>query len=166
MFFLLSYLLPVTSDTEVSPNHKLFFTLYLPLSLFLFNISVARTVSSVVILIIAILKISFTYFLLLNKAENFHFSRMFSLTHQIIFSFFFFHLYQIFNKDNIFCFPVNYMVIENLERYDTFFGDSLKVECPTGSGNLMRLGEVARELSFRLSKIFLPGPDGHRPCHG
>lgn len=61
---------------------------------------------------------------------------------------------------------VNYMIIENLERYDTFFGDGLKVECPTGSGNLMRLGDVARELSSRLTKLFLPGPDGHRPCHG
>uniref|UniRef100_A0A0B7B421 Mannosylglycerate hydrolase MGH1-like glycoside hydrolase domain-containing protein n=1 Tax=Arion vulgaris TaxID=1028688 RepID=A0A0B7B421_9EUPU len=62
--------------------------------------------------------------------------------------------------------PMNYMIIENLERYDTFFGESLKVECPTGSGNLMRLGEVARELSDRLVKLFLPGADGHRPCHG
>ncbi|XP_012945128.1 uncharacterized protein YMR196W [Aplysia californica] len=62
--------------------------------------------------------------------------------------------------------PMNYMVIENLERYDTFFGDSLKVECPTGSGNTMRLGDVARELSARLAKVFLPGSDGARPCHG
>lgn len=62
--------------------------------------------------------------------------------------------------------PMNYMVIENLERYDTFFGDSLKVECPTGSGNLMRLKEVAKELSLRLAKLVLPGQDGHRPCHG
>ncbi|KAH9524272.1 hypothetical protein Btru_054000 [Bulinus truncatus] len=62
--------------------------------------------------------------------------------------------------------PMNYMIIENLERYDTFFGDSLKVECPTGSGTVMRLRDIASELSARLGKIFVPGPDGHRPCHG
>jgi hypothetical protein len=61
---------------------------------------------------------------------------------------------------------VNYLLIENLRRYDYFFGDSLKVECPTGSGKWMRLTDVAHELSIRLSKLFFPDPRGVRPCHG
>ena len=44
-------------------------------------------------------------------------------------------------------FPVNYLLIEALERYDHFYGDTLQVECPTGSGRMMNLGEVARELA-------------------
>jgi mannosylglycerate hydrolase MGH1-like protein len=63
-------------------------------------------------------------------------------------------------------FPLNYLLIEALERYDHFYGDSLKVECPTGSGRFMTLGEVARELSARLASIFLPDEEGRRPCHG
>ncbi|MGE5234867.1 MAG: MGH1-like glycoside hydrolase domain-containing protein [Acidobacteriota bacterium] len=63
-------------------------------------------------------------------------------------------------------FPVNYLLIEALERYDHFFGDTLKVECPTGSGRLMTLREVAVELAGRLVSIFLPDAHGRRPCHG
>ena len=63
-------------------------------------------------------------------------------------------------------FPVNYLLIEALERYDHFYGDTLKVECPVGSGTMMTLGEVARELSRRLVRMFLPDADGRRPCHG
>ncbi len=63
-------------------------------------------------------------------------------------------------------FPMNYLIVEALERYHHFYGDGLKVECPTGSGRTMNLGEVAQEISARLSGIFLPGPDGRRPCHG
>ena len=63
-------------------------------------------------------------------------------------------------------FPVNYLLIEALERYHHFYGDSLTVECPTGSGRRMNLGDVAKELSRRLSAIFLPGAEGGRPCHG
>ena len=48
-------------------------------------------------------------------------------------------------------FPLNYLLIEALERYDHFYGDSLKVQYPTGSGRMLRLGEVAAELSGRLS---------------
>ena len=62
-------------------------------------------------------------------------------------------------------FPVNYLLIEALERYDHFYGDAFRVECPVGSGQMMTLGEVARELSSRLVRIFLPDADGHRPCH-
>ena len=59
--------------------------------------------------------------------------------------------------------PINYLLVEALERYHFFYGDSLKVECPTGSGNLMNLGEVAHEIKRRLASIFLPGKDGTRP---
>ncbi|HEU4565245.1 MAG TPA: hypothetical protein VFS05_11370 [Gemmatimonadaceae bacterium] len=63
-------------------------------------------------------------------------------------------------------FPVNYLLIEALERYDHFYGDALRVECPVGSGRTLTLGAVARELSARLTRIFLPDQSGHRPCHG
>jgi hypothetical protein len=63
-------------------------------------------------------------------------------------------------------FPINYLIVEALERYDHFYGDSLKVECPTGSGRMMSLSEVACFLSRRLASIFLPDRQGRRPCHG
>jgi hypothetical protein len=63
-------------------------------------------------------------------------------------------------------FPVNYLLIEALERYHHFYGDDLAVECPAGSGRLMNLRQVARELSARLSAIFMPGDSGRRACHG
>lgn len=62
-------------------------------------------------------------------------------------------------------FPLNYLLIESLERYHHFYGNSVKVECPTGSGRWMNLKEVATELSSRLTKIFLPDEEGKRPCH-
>ncbi|MEM6331210.1 MAG: glucosidase [Planctomycetota bacterium] len=63
--------------------------------------------------------------------------------------------------------PTNYLLIEALERYHEFYGDSLKVECPSGSGAEMNLAEVAGELNRRLTRLFLPGDaQGHRPCHG
>jgi hypothetical protein len=63
-------------------------------------------------------------------------------------------------------FPVNYLLIEALERYHHFFGESLRVECPTGSGRLLNLRGVAREIAGRLVRIFLPDENGRRPCHG
>jgi hypothetical protein len=63
-------------------------------------------------------------------------------------------------------FPINYLVVEALERYHHFYGDDLTVECPLGSGRRMNLREVAQELARRLGAIFLPGSDGRRPCHG
>jgi hypothetical protein len=63
-------------------------------------------------------------------------------------------------------FPLNFLLIEALERYHHFYRDTLKVECPTGSGRYMTLRDVADELATRLCRIFLPGPDGRRPCHG
>lgn len=62
--------------------------------------------------------------------------------------------------------PINYLIVEALERYHHFYGDDLKVECPTGSGKLMTLGEVAQELARRMTTIFLRDVDGVRPCHG
>jgi hypothetical protein len=63
-------------------------------------------------------------------------------------------------------FPVNYLLIEALQRYHHFYGDELQVECPTGSGRRMSLAQVAAELSRRLASLFLPDADGRRPCHG
>jgi hypothetical protein len=63
-------------------------------------------------------------------------------------------------------FPVNYLLIEALERYHHFYGDTLKVACPTGSGQIMNLKEVAREIGRRLTRPFLPDAQGRRPCHG
>jgi hypothetical protein len=63
-------------------------------------------------------------------------------------------------------FPIKYLLIEALERYDHFYGDALKVECPAGSENMMSLSEVAEELSRRHARIFLPDENGERPVHG
>jgi len=63
-------------------------------------------------------------------------------------------------------FPLNYLLIEALERYHHFFGEELRVECPTGSGRRVSLNEVARELDSRLARLFLPDGEGRRPCHG
>jgi len=63
-------------------------------------------------------------------------------------------------------FPLNYLLIEALERYHHFYGDELRVECPVGSGRTMNLSEVARELQGRLARIFLRDAAGRRPCHG
>ena len=63
-------------------------------------------------------------------------------------------------------FPVNYLLVEALERYHHFYGDSLQIDCPTGSGRMMNLQQVADELRRRLASIFLPDRDGRRPCHG
>ncbi len=61
-------------------------------------------------------------------------------------------------------FPVNYLLIESLHRYHHFYGDDLRVECPTGSGRLMNLDEVAGELTRRLCSLFLPDASGRRPA--
>lgn len=62
-------------------------------------------------------------------------------------------------------FPVNYLIIEALETYHEFYGDTFKVVCPVGSGNEMSLKEVAEELAKRLSKIFLPDESGNRAAN-
>ena len=63
-------------------------------------------------------------------------------------------------------FPLNYLLLEALERYHHFYGDSFQVEFPTGSGNLLNLDQVAHELGGRLLKLFLPDAQGRRPCFG
>ena len=63
-------------------------------------------------------------------------------------------------------FPMNFLIVEALQRFDYFYRGELKVELPTGSGRVMTLGEAATELSRRLIGIFLRGADGRRPVHG
>ncbi len=63
-------------------------------------------------------------------------------------------------------FPVNYLLIESLQKFHHYYGDDLKVECPTGSGTMMNLWEVSQELSRRLSHIFLKDSQGKRPVFG
>ena len=63
-------------------------------------------------------------------------------------------------------FPVNYLIIESLQKFHWYFGDDLKVECPTGSGQVMSLWDVAAELSRRLTHIFLRTANGRRPVYG
>jgi len=63
-------------------------------------------------------------------------------------------------------FPVNYLLIEALERYGHFYGDSLRVECPTGSGRMLNLEQVAKYLAQRMNNVFMPDARGRRPVHG
>jgi hypothetical protein len=62
-------------------------------------------------------------------------------------------------------FPVNYLLVESLQKFHHFHGEALTVECPTRSGRHLDLGSVAAELSRRLTRIFLRGADGRRPVH-
>src|SRR5262249_42358652 len=59
--------------------------------------------------------------------------------------------------------PVNYLIIESLQKFHHYYGDDFKVECPSGSGKFVTINEVASELSRRLSRLFLKGEDGQRP---
>lgn len=63
-------------------------------------------------------------------------------------------------------FPVNFMLLEALEKYHHFYGDSLTVELPRGSGNLVTLDKAADDIAKRLINIFLPDENGNRPVHG
>ena len=63
-------------------------------------------------------------------------------------------------------FPVNFLIVESLQRFHHYLGPEFTVECPTGSGVFMSLAEVADEISRRLTRTFLRGPDGRRPVHG
>jgi hypothetical protein len=62
--------------------------------------------------------------------------------------------------------PVNALIIRALLNYFSYYGHSFKIECPTGSGNLMNLFEVAREIANRLTRIFLRDETGRRPVFG
>ncbi|MGE5569686.1 MAG: MGH1-like glycoside hydrolase domain-containing protein [Rhodospirillales bacterium] len=63
-------------------------------------------------------------------------------------------------------FPLNYLLIEALERYHHFYSDSLKVECPTGSGRWVNLRQVACDLEARLRRIYTPDEHGQAPWQG
>ncbi len=62
--------------------------------------------------------------------------------------------------------PVNAILIRALLNYYLYYGDTFKIECPTGSGKLMNLFEVAKEIADRLGRIFIQGEDGRRPVYG
>jgi hypothetical protein len=62
--------------------------------------------------------------------------------------------------------PVNALIIRALLQYHAFYGDDFRVECPTGSGNLMTLYEVSQELGSRLETIFTRDEQGRRPVYG
>jgi hypothetical protein len=63
-------------------------------------------------------------------------------------------------------FPVNYLLIESLQKFHHYYGEDFKVECPTHSGTESDLWQVAAEISRRLARIFLRGEDGRRPVYG
>jgi hypothetical protein len=63
-------------------------------------------------------------------------------------------------------FPMNFLFLESLQKFHHYFGDSLQVECPAGSGERKNLWEVSLDLERRLIRIFLRGPDGRRPVFG
>ncbi|MBL8529690.1 MAG: glucosidase, partial [Burkholderiales bacterium] len=63
-------------------------------------------------------------------------------------------------------FPLNLLLIEALQKHHYFLGDGFKVECPTGSGHVGTLWDVATDLSYRLIKLFLRDENGRRPVHG
>ena len=63
-------------------------------------------------------------------------------------------------------FPITYLLIEALERFHHFYGEDLTVELPTGSGRRVTLLEASREIAKRMTRLFEPDENGHRPCHG
>jgi hypothetical protein len=62
--------------------------------------------------------------------------------------------------------PVNALIIRALLNFYLYYGDNFKIECPTGSGNMMNLFEVCREIADRLARIFLQDENGRRPVYG
>ncbi len=63
-------------------------------------------------------------------------------------------------------FPVNFLILESLQKFHHYLGDDFKVECPAGSGVMLNLWEVAQEISMRMTKIFLKDGQGKRPVFG
>jgi hypothetical protein len=63
-------------------------------------------------------------------------------------------------------FPVNFLIIESLQKFHYYYGDEFKIECPTGSGIFLTINEVAAELGRRLARLFLRGKDDRRPVYG
>jgi len=63
-------------------------------------------------------------------------------------------------------FPVNFLLIETLQKFHHYYSDDFLVECPTGSGQMLTLWQISQELASRLMGLFLRGPDGRRPVYG
>ncbi len=63
-------------------------------------------------------------------------------------------------------FPINYLLIESLQKFHHYYGDDFKVECPTGSGQFLTLDQIANELSNRLISLWLRDAEGQRPFAG
>jgi Glycosyl hydrolase family 63 C-terminal domain len=63
-------------------------------------------------------------------------------------------------------FPINFLLIETLQKFHHYYGDDFLVECPTGSGEKLALWQIADQLSCRLTHIFLRGENGRRPVFG
>jgi len=63
-------------------------------------------------------------------------------------------------------FPINYLIIESLQRFHAYYDDAFQIEYPTGSGQLHTLQEIAAALAGRLSQLFLRDAQGQRPAHG
>ena len=61
--------------------------------------------------------------------------------------------------------PVNYLIVVALQRYQTFYGDDFELECPTGSGTKMKLGEIGHEIARRLTRLFLRDAQGRRAIY-
>jgi len=62
-------------------------------------------------------------------------------------------------------FPVNFLIIESLQKFHHYYGDDFRVECPTGSQQLLTINEIANELAMRLTRIFLKDERGLRPVY-
>ena len=63
-------------------------------------------------------------------------------------------------------FPINFLLIESLQKFHHYYSDDFRVECPTGSGVFLSLKEIADELSRRMIRLFVPDERGHRPFAG
>ena len=63
-------------------------------------------------------------------------------------------------------FPVNYLIVESLQKFHHYYGDDFKIECPVGSGKMITIDEAANELTRRLSRLFLRNEQGERPVFG
>lgn len=63
-------------------------------------------------------------------------------------------------------FPINYLIIESLKKFDFYYGGDFSIEYPTGSGNYMTMDIIAKELSLRSMKIFMRDENGNRPVFG
>lgn len=63
-------------------------------------------------------------------------------------------------------FPVNFLLVEALQRFYLYYGPELKVECPKGSGDYLNLAQCAQEIQHRLMHLFLPDEEGNRACNG